>query len=954
MSAAAGRKKSVISTSTPTIDLPIANNTLLNKAASQSTSLYQQCSALRTRLLHVRDFSQWLSVSSPPDSSRRSTDPVTQLWDCFVLGYPLCYLFNLLPDPHKRIEVNADPASFDNSEKAKKRAILLFAGRIPEIEGCEGFTLSEFVDRNSTDGLVKVVHNVIQLVRVLPEDVFIEPTPSSPALASAQQSTDSLTSDSIATAETSEGGARFNNIVRELVETERKYVQDLEVMQKYSQAATQMNALDSETIHLLFPGLKDLLNFQRKFLIRLESMAEQPWGEQSWGMPFNENEEALAAAYRTYCANYTTASDILLQEMQNLTALDSVLAKSDLPAFLIKPVQRICKYPLLLESLQKAVKGTEYPYQEELAEGVLAAKRVTDRINEAQRQAENEATVEALKQRVDDWKGHELPNFGSLLLDDIFTVTKSAVDREYHVFLFQKIILCCKEYIAMPQNGRKVGKSNSILKKPPVSPISPLPGAVSSKKRTTPLLLKGRIFLNNVTKVEPEISAGQYSLAVFWRGDDDLEYFTLRCRNEEQLRMWENQLNRLIQEVANRRASGRSHQRLAHLTQTSYGPNGSSQARATSYQEERGYSTFSQSTAYSPVSHYHSGPVPGRMSRHPYAAAGDDPAMSAGATGAPYGNGYGGPQGYPPPDGFDLDLDDEFEEYPPSSRPSSGRGTPMGARRPELSGFPSAGSVRSSTHGPASASATFASPYGSGRPSLSRNPGSYAPENGADSGLPRASLRNQYSATKLKSTYDKAESRSNSPHINGNGPVPMRSRSASQPSAYIPPQSMPPPPLPTSVPWGHRSGQNKRGSGSSESTGDSSDYSPHSSGSPITPFGSSDSSLTGVSSTRTSHSQHSDQVVTSAASALSAPVKVKVHFHEDIFVIQVPRVTEYDELVERVGKKIRLCGPRRDDGPLRVKYKDEDGDLVSLGSTEDVQMAFESFRPGNQVTLYVQ
>ena len=164
--------------------------------------------------------------------------------------------------------------------------------------------------------------------------------------------------------------------------------------------------------------------------------------------------------------------------------------------------------------MQKAVKGTEYPYHEELAEGVSAAKRVTDRINEAQRQAENEATVEALKQRVDDWKGHELPNFGQLLLDDIFTVTKSAVDREYHVFLFQKIILCCKEYLAMPQNGRKVGKSNSILKKPPVSPVSPLPGAVPSKKRTTPLLLKGRIFLNNVTKVEPEISAGLSTLVL--------------------------------------------------------------------------------------------------------------------------------------------------------------------------------------------------------------------------------------------------------------------------------------------------------------------------------------------------------------------------------------------------------------------------------------------------------
>lgn len=52
--------------------------------------------------------------------------------------------------------MNADPASFDNSERARKRAMLMFAGRILEIEGCEGFTLSEFVDRNSTDGLVKV------------------------------------------------------------------------------------------------------------------------------------------------------------------------------------------------------------------------------------------------------------------------------------------------------------------------------------------------------------------------------------------------------------------------------------------------------------------------------------------------------------------------------------------------------------------------------------------------------------------------------------------------------------------------------------------------------------------------------------------------------------------------------------------------------------------------------
>lgn len=47
--------------------------------------------------------------------------------------------------------------------------------------------------------------------------------------------------------------------------------------------------MDQDTIHLLFPGLNKLVNFQRKFLIRLESIAELPWADQRWGLPFIEN-----------------------------------------------------------------------------------------------------------------------------------------------------------------------------------------------------------------------------------------------------------------------------------------------------------------------------------------------------------------------------------------------------------------------------------------------------------------------------------------------------------------------------------------------------------------------------------------------------------------------------------------------------------------------------------------
>jgi len=92
--------------------------------------------------------------------------------------------------------------------------------------------------------------------------------------------------------------------------------------------------------------------------------------------------------------------------------------------------------------------------------------------------------------------------------------------------------------------------------------------------KTTPFW-RGRLapqflsILGNATQVIPSqprmlIGPGvnrQYSLAVWWKGDNDLEYFTLKYRNEEQMRKWESQINRLI-ENAQRRRSNRGPARL--------------------------------------------------------------------------------------------------------------------------------------------------------------------------------------------------------------------------------------------------------------------------------------------------------------------------------------------------------------------------------------------------------
>ena len=166
MATVAGRKKSIVSSAGLQIDTPIASNTLLNKAASQSTSLYQQCSSLRSHLMRIRGFSDYFNLLSSSEDARQSTDPVTQLWDLFSFGIPLCYIFDQLPVEQGFTRINNSQFNEDeyeaNPDKPKKRAIALFSMQIRTdkvmqcIPGCEPFTVTDLWDRNSTDGLVKV------------------------------------------------------------------------------------------------------------------------------------------------------------------------------------------------------------------------------------------------------------------------------------------------------------------------------------------------------------------------------------------------------------------------------------------------------------------------------------------------------------------------------------------------------------------------------------------------------------------------------------------------------------------------------------------------------------------------------------------------------------------------------------------------------------------------------
>lgn len=122
-----------------------------HRSLSEFLQIYSLCSSLRSRLLKITGFSQYFDLVGTT-----SGNPVTQLWDLFSFGTPLCYLFNLLPSSdYPRLHSIASATVPD--EHTSKLAIAKFARHVRQnFPTCEPFSFSELLDRSSTDGICKV------------------------------------------------------------------------------------------------------------------------------------------------------------------------------------------------------------------------------------------------------------------------------------------------------------------------------------------------------------------------------------------------------------------------------------------------------------------------------------------------------------------------------------------------------------------------------------------------------------------------------------------------------------------------------------------------------------------------------------------------------------------------------------------------------------------------------
>jgi len=242
-----------------------------------------------------------------------------------------------------------------------------------------------------------------------------------------------------------------SKIVKEMLETEKNYVRDLEiVIQTYLQPLRKAQVISPEELKKIFLNIEDVKAVNKEILEELE-LNEEKISIQSLSNIFLLKAEQLKV-YADYCRNYVTALT-MIGKISDKHPSASIFLETcrknsrglTLVDFLIKPVQRICKYPLFFNELLKCTPDGHEDYKN-LERALKTAEALATYANESKRKAENLEKMIHIRERV-----QSLPKDFIFFHPNRVFICEGQVQRkvegkvkETYIFLFNDIIVYCK------------------------------------------------------------------------------------------------------------------------------------------------------------------------------------------------------------------------------------------------------------------------------------------------------------------------------------------------------------------------------------------------------------------------------------------------------------------------------------------------------------------------------
>uniref|UniRef100_A0A3B3HFW5 DH domain-containing protein n=1 Tax=Oryzias latipes TaxID=8090 RepID=A0A3B3HFW5_ORYLA len=192
-----------------------------------------------------------------------------------------------------------------------------------------------------------------------------------------------------------------DRVVMEIIETERMYVKDLRsIVEDYLAHIIDLGSLPirPEQVCALFGNIEDIYEFNSELLQSLDMCESDPVAVAQCFV----NKSEYFEIYTQYCNNYPNSVAALTDCMRcKILAKffrdrQAVLKRSlPLGSYLLKPVQRILKYHLLLQEIAKHFDPDEEGY-EVVQEAISTMTGVAWYINDMKRKHEHAVRVQVL------------------------------------------------------------------------------------------------------------------------------------------------------------------------------------------------------------------------------------------------------------------------------------------------------------------------------------------------------------------------------------------------------------------------------------------------------------------------------------------------------------------------------------------------------------------------------
>nr|XP_055044284.1 pleckstrin homology domain-containing family G member 1 isoform X1 [Misgurnus anguillicaudatus] len=302
-----------------------------------------------------------------------------------------------------------------------------------------------------------------------------------------------------------------DRVVQEILDTEKTYVQDLRsIVQDYLECiSNQSLLLGDEERNSLFGNIRDIYRFNSDLLHDLKKCNADPVAIAKCFVAKSEDFHI----YTQYCTNYPRSVAVLTECMRNKTVAkflrerqESLKHSLPLGSYLLKPVQRILKYHLLLHEIATHLEKDSEMY-DVIQEAIDTMQRVAWHINDMKRKHEHAVRLQEIQSLLTNWNGPDLIGYGELVLEGTFRIQRAKNERT--LFLFDKLLLI-------------------------------------TKKREETYTYKAHILCCNLMLVEV-IPKEPLSFSVFHYKNPKLQH-TVQAKSQQDKKMWVLHLKRLILE----------------------------------------------------------------------------------------------------------------------------------------------------------------------------------------------------------------------------------------------------------------------------------------------------------------------------------------------------------------------------------------------------------------------